>query len=353
MAPIDAVVIGHGHIGPRHVSILIQEPRIRQIIVVEKDISKHEEIRNRYPNKVKVVETLDEVDSGSVLHVCTPNGYHFKHSLWGLKKRMHVLCEKPFTLAYDESLQLIETAKQNNLYIACVLQNRFTPISQFLKKVVTESLLGEIFFIKVDCFWNRDERYYKDSDWRGRYDLDGGVLFTQFSHYIDIISWLFGRMTYSGEGSFWNFNHQYLDENWVDSGWFRFHVAKFPKVEGIFHFSTSCFQENLESSLTILGSKGTIKVGGQYMEKLLHCQLQDRIELPNFEPIEQNHYGAYKGSANMHAKVIQEFLERVFTQQYDYAEIQEVAEKVRFIQQVQNEAKQKCKYYNPIPQKLC
>jgi predicted dehydrogenase len=332
------------------VAILLQDPRIQRVTVVEKEERKHPEIRSRYPNKVNVVSSFNEVEGGDILHVCTPNGYHFQHSLWGLEHGMHVLCEKPFTLTYEDSLQLIQKAKEKQRFLSCVLQNRFTPISQFLKQVVDNHILGDIYWIKVDCFWNRDQRYYANSEWRGTYSLDGGVLFTQFSHYIDIVSWLFGTLIYTGDGHFWNFNHEYLGNDWVDSGRFHFKVTRFPQAEGEFHFSTSCYRENLESSLTILGSKGTIKVGGQYMEKLIHCQLSENISIPQFQPIEQNDYGSYRGSANMHGSVIKAFIDRIFQSQWSYQEIEEVAEKVRFIEQVQKDARAKCKSYHPTPQ---
>jgi predicted dehydrogenase len=87
---------------------------------------------------------------------------------------------------------VIFNALQRNKHVFAVMQNRYSPPSEWLKEIIETKKLGEIFMVQVNCFWNRDDRYYKKGGWKGTQDMDGGTLFTQFSHFIDIMYWLFG-----------------------------------------------------------------------------------------------------------------------------------------------------------------
>jgi predicted dehydrogenase len=190
---------------------------------------------------------------------------------------------------------------EHNKLVFGVMQNRYSPPSVWLKEVVGSGVLGKIFFVQVNCFWNRDERYYSKSDWKGTKHLDGGTLFTQFSHFIDIMFWLFGDIE-DMHSYMNNFSHQQNTE-FEDTGvvTFRFRDG----AMGCFNFSTSVYEKNFESSITIIGENGTIKVGGQYMEKVELCNIKD-YTMPKLDASNPpNDYGNYKGSAANHNYVIQ------------------------------------------------
>jgi predicted dehydrogenase len=155
--------------------------------------------------------------------------------------------------------------------------------------------------VQVNCFWNRDERYYKGGTWHGTKELDGGTLFTQFSHFIDLLYWVFGDIDHI-KAHFSSFNHQHLTE-FEDSGVVNFNFTN--GGMGSINFSTSVWDKNLESGMTVIGEKGTVKVGGQYMDKVEYCHIQNYTvpELPMTNP--PNDYGSYKGSAANHHYVIQ------------------------------------------------
>ncbi|MBP9160591.1 MAG: Gfo/Idh/MocA family oxidoreductase, partial [Flavobacteriales bacterium] len=181
------------------------------------------------------------------------------------------------------------------------MQNRYSPPSHWLKEMVEEKRLGDIFLVQLNCYWNRDARYYKADGWKGSADLDGGTLFTQFSHFVDIMYWLFGDIT-DIQGRFADFNHKDLTD-FEDSGLVNFRFLK--GGMGCLNYSTSVWDKNLESSITVIGSKGSVKVGGQYMDQVEHCHVQD-YEMPVLEPTNPaNDYGAYKGSASNHHYIIE------------------------------------------------
>jgi predicted dehydrogenase len=161
-------------------------------------------------------------------------------------------------------------------------------------------MIGKIFMVQLNCYWNRDDRYYESDGWHGKKNLDGGTLFTQFSHFIDMLYWLFGDIE-NITSRITDHNHQHLTE-FEDSG-----VVTFDFINGgmgCLNFSTSVWDKNLESSMTIIAEKGSIKIGGQYMDKVEYCHVKDYV-MPTLKPTNPcNDYGTYKGSVQNHHYVI-------------------------------------------------
>ena len=126
--------------------------------------------------------------------------------------------------------------------------------SVWLKKLIEEKTLGEIFIVQLNCYWNRDERYYKPGNWKGTQKNDGGTLFTQFSHWIDILYWVFGDVQ-NIQAKFADFKHT-ANTDFEDSGLVTFDFVN--GGMGCINYSTAVWDKNLESSLTIVGSNGKI-----------------------------------------------------------------------------------------------
>jgi len=165
--------------------------------------------------------------------------------------------------------------------------------------------MGDIYLVQLNCYWNRDERYYTGKNWKGNNRLDGGTLFTQFSHFIDIMYWLFGDIT-EIQGKFRDFNHQTLTE-FEDSGFVNFQFVN--GGMGTICYSTSVWDKNLESSMTIIGEKGSVKIGGQYMNEVEYCHIRD-YAMPQLPPVNPaNDYGHYKGSAANHHFIIENVID--------------------------------------------
>jgi predicted dehydrogenase len=221
--------------------------------------------------------------------------------LLALEHQKHLVVEKPMALTKADCESLIFAALNVHRQVFCVMQNRYSPPSEWIKSLLTENKLGEIYMVNIDCFWNRDHRYYKPNYWKGTMEEDGGTLFTQFSHFIDIMYWLFGDIT-NIQARFRDFNHQ-TNTEFEDSG-----IVSFDFVNGgigNINFSTSVANVNLESSLTIVAEKGTVKIGGQYMNEVHYCNIND-YEMPVLpEGNPANDYGAYKGSAANHVFIIE------------------------------------------------
>ncbi len=254
-------------------------------------------------------ELLAVNQNPDVINICTPNGLHSEMAIAALKNNLHVVVEKPLALKKSDAEKIISQSQEVNKHVFCVMQNRYSPPSVWLKRILSEKKLGRVFIVQINCYWNRDERYYSKGGWHGTADLDGGTLFTQFSHFIDMLFWLFGDIK-DITGRFFDFNHSELTA-FEDSGMVSFEFDQ--GGSGSINYSTSVYEENLESSLTVIGEKGTVKIGGQYMNEVVYCNINDydMEKLPPSNP--PNDYGIYKGSAQNHNFVIQNVIDKIIS----------------------------------------
>jgi predicted dehydrogenase len=305
---IRFAVVGQGHIGKRHAEMIRRNSESELVAVC--DIRTPEQCGIPRPD-VPFYRSLDKMlrnETFDILNICTPNGLHAEMAMKALNDGKHVVVEKPMALTKADAEQMVHLSLVKNRHIFCVMQNRFSPPSVWLKRVITEGLLGRIFQVQINCYWNRDHRYYTSETWHGDQLLDGGTLFTQFSHFIDIMYWLFGDIK-NIQGRFGDFNHQNLTD-FEDSG-----IVTFDFINGgmgVLNYSTAIFKENLESSLTVIGEKGTIKVAGQYMNEVVYCNI-DNYQMPELEAsAPPNDYGPYKGSAQNHHLVIQNVVDALY-----------------------------------------
>lgn len=305
---VKFAIVGCGHIGKRHAEMVVRNDEAELVALV--DIALPEALNIGHFNVPffnTVEEMLEAVPEVEVVNICTPNGLHASQSILALNARKHVVCEKPMGLTKANCEEVIFKALQVSRHVICVMQNRYSPPSVWLKDIIDNKRLGKIYMVDINCYWNRDDRYYSKSNWKGSQKLDGGTLFTQFSHFIDIMYWLFGDIE-NIAGRFADFNHDGITD-FEDSG-----IVNFDFVNGgvgSLNYSTSVWNQNLESSMTIIGEKGSVKVGGQYMNNVEYCHVQDyeMPELPEASPA--NDYGAYKGSAANHHFIIQNVIDTI------------------------------------------
>ena len=295
-------VVGCGHIGKRHAEMIVRNADSELVALC--DVKPRESLgleAYNVPFFKDIHAMLEAVPEVDVVNICTPNGLHVPLSLAALEHNKHVVCEKPMGLTKADCEELLSKALRKHRQIFGVMQNRYSPPSQWIKEMVEEKRLGDIFLVQINCYWNRDDRYYKKGGWKGTADLDGGTLFTQFCHFLDIMYWLFGDIT-DIQGRFADFNHKDLTA-FEDSGLVNFRFLK--GGMGCLNYSTSVWDKNLESSLTVIGSKGSVKIGGQYMDQVEVCHVQD-YTMPELAPTNPaNDYGAYKGSASNNHYIIE------------------------------------------------
>ncbi len=301
-------VVGCGHIGKRHIEMIGRNPEAELTAIC--DMLPYDRLNFDLPGKQSVAHTSffhslnDLLAFGAkpdVLNICTPNGLHAPMAIQALSAGCHVVIEKPMALTSTDAQSVLDTAAKHGKQVFCVMQNRYSPPSSWIKSLIESGLLGRIFMVQVNCYWNRDERYYKPGGWHGTINLDGGTLFTQFSHFIDLMYWLFGDIS-KIDARFEDFNHSSLTD-FEDSGVVSFEFQN--GGLGILNYSTAVFDKNFESSVTIIAENGTVKIGGQYMNEVEFCHVKN-YTMPDLPPTNPgNDYGAYKGSAQNHHLVIE------------------------------------------------
>lgn len=306
MDKIKFAVVGCGHIGKRHAEMIIQNADAELIALC--DILPPDQLGIKqynvpfFPTMYNLLRSDLEFD---VVCICTPNGLHAQHAMDVLMNGQHVVIEKPMALKKSDCEKIISLAEKKNKQVFCVMQNRFSPPSAWIKNIIENNILGSIYFVQVNCFWNRDKRYYDRETWHGSADLDGGTLFTQFSHFIDTIIWLFGDIKHI-QADFDDVAHHDLTD-FEDTGAVLFRMEN--GTMGNLNYSTAVAEKNFESSLTIIAEKGTVKIGGQYMNEVASCSIEN-YSMPELPPTNApNNYGNYTGSAANHQFIIQNVID--------------------------------------------
>jgi len=188
---IKFALIGCGRIAQRHAEHINHFGKLTAVcdIISEKadKLAKQYNARAYY----SIEDLLNSEKDVEVVAITSPNGLHYEHTIKSLQAAKHVLCEKPMAIKVHDCGEMIKEAEKANRRLFIVKQNRFNPPVQAVKSIIDEDKLGRILSVQLNCFWNRNDAYYKDS-WKGTAVLDGGTLFTQFSHFVDLLYWMFG-----------------------------------------------------------------------------------------------------------------------------------------------------------------
>lgn len=309
MDTLSFSVIGFGRIGQRHAKIINEFDQTQLISVTDTKKEQFEKIESLGLDAVSytsIEEFLkNDGNRSDLVTIATPNGFHADYAVQLLNSGYHVLIEKPMAISTEDSMMILDAEKNSGKQVFVVKQNRYSPPSEWLKEVITKKIIGDTLMVQVNCYWNRDDRYYATSDWKGTRELDGGALFTQFSHFIDIMFWVFGDIK-NPKAIVKNFTHPDL-KDFDDSGFAQFEFEN--GGIGSINYSTSCWDSNMESSITVVGTKGSLKIGGQYMNEIEYCHIED-YEMPVLaETNPPNDYGPYKGSAANHHYVFENIVQ--------------------------------------------
>ncbi len=304
MSKIKFAIIGCGRIAQRHAEHIHHLGEL--VAVCDIVIDKAKEMGSRYNAKAysDIHQLLDTEKTVDVVAICSPNGLHAAHAIAALSAGYHVLCEKPMAISVHDCGEMIKTAEKANKRLFAIKQNRFNPPVAAVKEAIDKGIFGKIYSIQLNCFWNRNADYYANS-WKGSSDMDGGTLYTQFSHFIDLIYWIAGdvKRAFALTG---NFNHQGIID-FEDTG--AVALEFFNGAIGTIHYTVNSYGKNMEGSLTIFAEKGTVKIGGQYLNELEYQNIEgfEFKDLPKGNT--PNNYGNYVGSMSNHDKVYENVID--------------------------------------------
>lgn len=332
MKRLRFAIIGCGRIAHRHA---VQAKRVGELVSVC-DVSESKAIlfANQYQAKpFATTEELHAAGGFDIAVICTPNGWHARQAIEALQHSCHVLVEKPMAISSDDCREMIAAASGSSRKLFTVMQNRYNPPVLAVKKALEKQAFGKISSVQLTCFWNRDDDYFKDA-WRGTEQWDGGTLFTQFSHFIDLLCWFFGNINYV-QAITRNANHPGIAFEDCGAVLIGFENG----IIGTINFSINSFARNREGSLAILGDNGIVKIGGEYLNTIEYQQFAAyELELAS-DMRPANDYGTYMGSMSNHDKVYDNLAGVLLGQETMYATPAEGLKTVEIIEQIYRAAR--------------
>ena len=333
MPKIRFAIIGCGRIAERHalhIHTYGQLVAVCDVIDTKAKILAEQYAVSRY---LSIEALLDSAESIDVVVICTPNDLHAQQAILALQKGFHVLVEKPMAIHSGDCKKMIAASQLAGKQLFTVVQNRFNPPVLAVKNALDNGMFGKIYSIQLSCFWNRNPDYYVNS-WKGSKELDGGTLFTQFSHFIDLLYWFFGEVK-EIHAITRNAAHEGMIE-FEDSGVVALTFEN--GIIGTINFSVNSFKKNREGSLTILGEKGVVKIGGEYLNTIEYSGFE-KDELENIPSSNTaNDYGTYQGSMSNHDKVYENLIGTLQNGEPFYASLSEGLKTVEIIERIYQSA---------------
>ncbi|MDB5223197.1 MAG: Gfo/Idh/MocA family oxidoreductase [Chitinophagaceae bacterium] len=322
-------IIGCGRIAQRHIEHIINKAELVAVCDIVEEKANDYAAKNNVRAYYHIDHLLANERSIDVIAICSPNGLHAEHTIKSLKAGYHVLCEKPLAISVSDCGKMIEAAEKANKRLFAIKQNRYNPPVMAVKNAIDQGYLGKILSVQLNCFWNRNADYYQNS-WKGTMKLDGGTLYTQFSHFIDLLYWMLGDVK-----DIYAFMANFIHKDMIEFEDTGVVILKFYSgTLGTVNYTVNSFGKNMEGSLTLFGEKGTVKIGGQYLNELEYQNIEGyKIEnLP--EGNHANNYGTYVGSMSNHDKVYDNLIEvlqknaAITTSGYEGLKTVEIIEKI-------------------------
>ncbi|MDR2935531.1 MAG: Gfo/Idh/MocA family oxidoreductase [Candidatus Adiutrix sp.] len=255
---IRIAVAGCGRVSQNHFAAIAQHAEdleLAAVCDVDDDVRCQHTAEHKVPG-YRLYEDLLRESGCDLVSLCTPSGLHSQQAILGARYGKHVMTEKPMATRWQDGLDMVRACDDAGVRLFVIKQNRRNSTLQLLKRAITEKRFGKIYMVHLNVFWQRPQEYYDSAPWRGTWEMDGGAFMNQASHYVDLLDWLIGpiadvqAMTAT----------QARDIEVEDSG--VLNVRWRNGALGSMAVTMLTYPKNLEGSITILGEKGTVRVGG-------------------------------------------------------------------------------------------
>ena len=290
MKKLNFAIIGCGRIAYKHIEALVNNvDKVRLVATCDIKFELAESKKNEYKTKLNIKDNIinvytdykkmiDENEIDAIV-IGTESGYHAEIGIYCMNKGKHIIVEKPIAMSMEDAKEMIECSKKNNVKLAVAHQNRFNKPIQKLREAMEEQRFGRIMNGTARILWRRDENYYNQAPWRGTWDLDGGTLMNQCIHNIDLLQWMLGgevERVYAEIDTF---------RNPIEAEDFGAIIIRFKNgAIGVVEGSAVVYPKNLEETLSIFGTDGTVVIGGLALNELQTW----RFERDNEENIKSN-----------------------------------------------------------------
>ena len=269
-APIRIALVGCGRISRNHFEAIERIDGLELAAVCDVVADRAQAAGERYG--VPWFETFDDLLGSArfdAVALCTPSGLHPKHGILAASAGKHVICEKPMAISLDGADQLVGACDAAGVQLFVVKQNRLNPAIQLLKRAIDRERFGRIYLANTTVRWTRPQEYYDQAPWRGTWEFDGGAIMNQASHYVDLIQWLVGPVESVMAKTATLARRIETEDTGVAVLRFRSGAI------GVIEVTMLTYPRNLEGSITILGEKGTVKVGGTAVNRVEHWAFAD------------------------------------------------------------------------------
>ena len=258
-------LVGCGRISKNHFDAIRKIEGLKLAAVCDTDLERAERAGGEYG--VPCYRTLEDMlraGDFDVVTICTPSGLHSAHGIAAAQAGKHVVTEKPMSLTLRQADDLVRACDDAGVQLFVVKQNRLNPPIQLLKRAVDKGRFGRIYMANVTVRWQRPQDYYDAEPWRGTWEFDGGAIMNQASHYVDLIQWLVGPV----ESVMGKTATQARRIEAEDSG---IGILKFRSgALGVIEVNVLTYPRNLEGSITIIGERGAVKIGGTAVNRVEH-----------------------------------------------------------------------------------
>lgn len=288
-------LVGCGRISNRHIEAIAENPGLKIVLVCDKDEAKARAVAERLD--VPFSTNYREIRGVDAISVLTPSGLHPRHvsNVAELTDAHYIICEKPLSLTLREAYEVYRRVDKAGKILLPVYQNRYNPLVAFLKNLIASGRLGRVHQFICNVLWNRNDEYFK-IDWHGTSEFDGGVLYTQASHYVDMVHYFFGEIESSkGEGG----RLRGLDVFDSVSAVLRFKSG----VVGTINATVAVYEKNLATEFTLIAEKGTVRLSGTNLNQLDFWNVEG-MEKPELDFKLDHQYG--KGHNTLYRYFLEE-----------------------------------------------
>jgi UDP-N-acetyl-2-amino-2-deoxyglucuronate dehydrogenase len=268
---VKIAVVGCGRISKNHFGSITQYPDDFELVGVcdsDKDALQTAMAEYQVPG-FETLEALLENSDADIVSLCTPSGLHPEQAIAAARAGKHVITEKPMSTQWEDGLRMVAECQKANKRLFVVKQNRRNATLQLLKQAINQKRFGQIYMVNVNVFWTRPQEYYDQAAWRGTWEYDGGAFMNQASHYVDLLRWLIGPVdSLQAMTATMARNIEAEDTGVVNLRWKN-------GALGSMNVTMLTYPKNYEGSITILGEKGTARIGGVAVNEIQTWEFTD------------------------------------------------------------------------------
>lgn len=267
-------LVGCGRIADRHFQALEKHSERAELVAVC-DVNKVALEKAVENTKATGYRSLDELlkksDIDAVI-LSTPSGLHSAQTIDVAQSGRHVITEKPMATRWEDARCMVRACDRAGVHLFVVKQNRRNATLQLLKRAIDKKRFGRIYMVNMNVFWARPQEYYDSAAWRGTWEYDGGAFMNQASHYIDLLDWLIGPLeSVFAHTATLNRNIEVEDTGVISIKWRS-------GALGSVNVTMLTYPKNYEGSITVLGEKGTVRIGGVAVNEIQHWEFADKDE---------------------------------------------------------------------------